>query len=239
MKKLNVSEADYLASKFRVDVLGCGLADPIRIKAMLLKLNILTVYRPLSENFGGISLRSKSGEERFMLINSNTKRGRQHFTIAHELYHLYYDEDPKPHVCRLGETRDVHEINANLFASSLLMPQEGILQLIPEQELTKKTISLPTIIKLEQFFAVSRSSMLYRLCNIGLLSKQRVEELLQLYSPTESAKHYGYDTSLYEPGNENLIIGDYGVMARELLEREIISEGEYDESINLISYEDE
>ena len=109
MKKLNVSEADYLASKFRVNVLGCGLADPIRIKAMLLKLNILTIYRPLSENFGGLSLRSKNGEERFMLVNSNTKRGRQHFTIAHELYHLYYDEDPKPHVCRLGETRDVHE----------------------------------------------------------------------------------------------------------------------------------
>ena len=174
-----------------------------------------------------------------MLINSNTKRGRQHFTIAHELYHLYYDEDPKPHVCRLGETRDVHEINANLFASSLLMPQEGILQLIPEQELTKKAISLPTIIKLEQFFSVSRSSMLYRLCNLGILPKQRVEELLQLYSPTESAKQYGYDTSLYEPGNTNLIIGDYGVMARELLEREIISEGEFDESINLISYEEE
>lgn len=239
MKKLNVSEADYLASKFRVNVLGCGLADPIRIKAMLLKLNILTIYRPLSENFGGLSLRSKNGEERFMLVNSNTKRGRQHFTIAHELYHLYYDEDPKPHVCRLGETRDVHELNANLFASSLLMPQEGILQLIPEQELTKKAISLPTIIKLEQFFAVSRSSMLYRLCNLGILSKQRVEELLQQYSPTESAKQYGYDTSLYEPGNENLIIGDYGVMARELLESEIISEGEYDESINLISYEEE
>ena len=237
MKKLNVSEADYLASKFRVEVLGCGLADPIRIKAMLLKLNILTIYRPLSENFGGISLRSKNGE-RFMLVNSSTKRGRQHFTIAHELYHLYYDEDPKPHVCKIGETRDVHEINANMFASSLLMPQEGILQLIPEQELTKKAISLPTIIKLEQFFAVSRSSMLYRLCNVGLLSKQRVEELMQLYSPSESARQYGYDTSLYEPGNANLIIGDYGVKARELFEREIISEGEYDESMNLISYEE-
>lgn len=237
MKKLNVSEADYLSSKFRIDMLGCGLADPIRVKAMLLKLNILTIYRPLSENFGGISLRSKSGE-RFMLVNSETKRGRQHFTIAHEWYHLYYDEDPKPHVCRIGEARDVHEINANMFASSLLMPQAGILPLIPERELAEKSISLPTIIKLEQYFAVSRSSMLYRLCNLGILSKQRVEDIQQQYSPKESAKQYGYDTSLYEKGNENLIIGDYGVKARELFEREIISEGEYDESMNLISYEE-
>lgn len=237
MRKLNVSEADYLARKFRVEVLGCGLADPIRVKAMLLKLNILTIYRPLSENFGGLSLLSKNGE-RFMLVNCNTKRGRQHYTIAHELYHLYYDEDPKPHVCQIGETRDVHEINANMFASSLLMPQEGMLQLIPEQELTKKSITLPTIIKLEQYFAVSRSSMLFRLCNIGLISRQRVDELLP-FSPSETAKQYGYDTSLYEPGNKNLIIGDYGVKARELFENEIISEGEYDESMNLISYEEE
>ena len=68
MKKLNVYEADMLASKFRLEVLGCGLADPIRVKAMLLKLNILTVYRPLSENFCGISLRSKD-DERFMRLS--------------------------------------------------------------------------------------------------------------------------------------------------------------------------
>ena len=27
-----------------------------------------------------------------MLINSNQPRGRQHFTIAHELYHLFIEE---------------------------------------------------------------------------------------------------------------------------------------------------
>ena len=110
-RKLNVNDADMLASKFRREVLGCSLADPIRVKAMLLKLNILTVYRPLSEKFCGISLLSKDGD-RFMLINSNTKRGRQHYTIAHELYHLYYDENPKPHICTEEETKDLLEIKS-------------------------------------------------------------------------------------------------------------------------------
>lgn len=237
MRKLTVREADLLAEKFRTSVAEYGLVEPIRARALLLKLNILTVYRPLSEEFCGLSIKSKDGK-RFMLINSNNKRGRQHYTIAHELYHLYYDENPKPHVCREGEVRDVHEINANLFASSLLMPYEGVLQLIPELEIVKKQVSLPTIIKLEQYFSVSRQSMLYRLCNMELLTKRQVDEY-QYYSPIETARMYGYDTSLYESGNENLIIGDYGVKARELFDREIISEGEYDEAMNLIRYEQE
>jgi hypothetical protein len=70
------------------------------------------------------------------------------------------------------------------------------------------------------------------------MSKQQVEDY-KYYSPKETAKQYGYDTALYEPGNENLIIGDYGVKARELFEREIISEGEYMEAMNLIRYEEE
>ena len=236
MKKLNVNEADMLASRFRMEVLGCGLADPIRVKAMLLKLNILTVYRPLSESFCGISLRSKD-DDRFMLINSNSKRGRQHYTIAHELYHLYYDENPKPHVYTEEETKDIQERNADLFASSLLMPREGVLMLIPEREISMRRISLPTILKLEQYFSVSRTSMLYRLNDMELMSKQQVESY-KYYSPKETAKQYGYDTALYEPGNANLIIGDYGVKARELFEREIISEGEYMEAMNLIHYEE-
>ena len=235
-RKLNVNDADMLASKFRREVLGCSLADPIRVKAMLLKLNILTVYRPLSEKFCGISLLSKDGD-RFMLINSNTKRGRQHYTIAHELYHLYYDENPKPHICTEEETKDVQEKNANKFASSLLMPREGVLQLIPEQEILSRKISLPTILKLEQYFGVSWTSMLYRLNDLDLMTSQQVE-VYKYYSPTEVARQYGYDTALYESGNENLIIGDYGVKARELFEREIISEGEYEEAMNLIRYEE-
>ena len=235
-RRLNVNEADLLASKFRLDVLGCSLADPVRVKAMLLKLNILTVYRPLSEKFCGLSLLSKDGK-RFMLINSNTKRGRQHYTIAHELYHLYYDENPKPHICTETESKDVQEKNANKFASSLLMPREGVLQLKPEQEILSRRISLPTVLKLEHYFGVSWSSMLFRLNDLNLMTSQQVENY-RYYSPTEIARQYGFDTALYESGNENLIIGDYGVMARELFEKEIITEGEYDEAMNLIRYEE-
>ena len=73
-------------SEFRSDN-GLSLSEPIALKSLLLKLNILTIFRPLSENFSGMCLKDKSGH-RFMLVNSNQSQGRQHFTIAHELYHL-------------------------------------------------------------------------------------------------------------------------------------------------------
>ena len=95
MKKLTYDGAELLASKFRLD---CGLSstEPISTKSVLRILNIITVYKPLSNKFYGLS--TKKDGFSFILINSATTRGRQHFTIAHELYHLFYDEDPRPHI---------------------------------------------------------------------------------------------------------------------------------------------
>ena len=96
-----------------------------------------------------------------MLINSNQPRGRQHFTIAHELYHLFIEEKPTPHKCNPGYSKNKVEQNADMFASSLLMPEAGICQLIPETELNTRNISIATILKLEHYFSVSRSALLY------------------------------------------------------------------------------
>lgn len=141
-------------SEFRMDN-GLSATEPITLKSLLLKLNILTVFRPLSDNFSGMCLKDNS-EHRFMLINSNQPRGRQHFTIAHELYHLYIEKKPTPHKCNPGcASKDPIEQCADMFASSLLMPEGGICQLIPEMELKTKNISMATVLKLEHYFSVS------------------------------------------------------------------------------------
>ena len=46
-----------------------------------------------------------------------------------------------------------------------------------------------------------------------------------------TARLYGYETKLYEPGRENMFIGDYGLMAKELLDKDLISESHF---INLL-----
>ena len=107
-----------------------------------------------------------------MLVNSNQSQGRQYFTIAHELYHLYIEENPTPHKCNPGNgSKDPVEQCADMFASSLLMPETGICQLISETELTTKNISIATVLKLEHYFSVSRSALLYRLLNIKLITE--------------------------------------------------------------------
>ena len=171
-------------SAFRTDN-GLSASEPVTLKSLLLKLNILTVFRPLSDNFSGMCLKDNSGH-RFMLINSNQPRGRQHFTIAHELYHLFIEEKPTPHKCNPGYSKNFVEQSADMFASLLLMPESGICQLVPENELKTKSISMATILKLEHYFSVSRSALLYRLLNIGLISEstrsQFASDMIRLYT---------------------------------------------------------
>ena len=50
----------------------------------------------------------------------------------------------------------------------------------------------------------------------------------------DSALEYGYDLSLYQPGNEGLLIGNFGEKARLLFEQDKISEGHYLELLNMI-----
>lgn len=228
MKSLSIPEADSLAAKFRSE-LGMGLAEPINAKTLIRKLGVTAVYRPLSENSFGISCMSEG--KRFMLVNSNSTRGRQHFTIAHELYHLFFDENPKPHICdgiAIGE-----EKNANRFASSLLMPREGLLTMVSKEEIAGHTANLATVLRMEQMFGVSRMTLLIRLKDIGLIGQPCLDKL-KAVPVKESAQEYGYDLSLYEPGNAGLVIGDFGEKARLLFEQGKISEGHYLELLNMI-----
>ena len=198
-------------AEFRADN-GLSASEAINLKSLLLKLNVLTIFRPLSDS-----------------------RGRQHFTIAHELYHLYIESKPTPHKCNpCSGSKDPVEQSADMFASSLLMPETGLCQLIPENELKTKKISLATVLKLEHYFSVSRSALLYRLLNVGLLTNAA-----RLALADEPVKHsalcFGYDTALYDPANEGLVIGDFGEKARSLFEQEKISEGHYWELLRKIN----
>lgn len=234
MSVISFDTAEQLAKKFRTDH-GLSLTESVSLKSFLRKQNILTLFRPLSEGFYGMSLKSQSGLK-FILVNSANPKGRQHYTIAHELYHLYIEESPKPHVCNNDNGKSASEKSADAFAAALLMPYEGLLSFISNIELTAKKIDLSTIIKIEQYYSVSRQALLYRLNNCKLLPSSEVSRLLPL-SPKQTAKEYGYDTSLYSKGNEGLVIGDFGEKARVLYERELISEGHYNELLNLIANE--
>lgn len=60
-------------AEFRADN-GLSASEAINLKSLLLKLNVLTIFRPLSDNFSGMCLKDGSGH-RFMLVNSSHSRG--------------------------------------------------------------------------------------------------------------------------------------------------------------------
>ena len=219
---------EYHVGKCRADW-GLSANEPIHVKGLLLRLGVLALYKAMSPSFGGMCLRSQ-GEDRFMLINSQTARGRQHFTIAHELFHLYVQpvEEFRPHQCMVDGVKSQAEKDADSFATVLLMPADGIRQMLTEQEIKSRYIDLGVQLRLEQYFGVSHQAMQIRLRQLGFQTENTTESIQLL------ARQYGIDDSLYRPGNDGLIIGDYGSLAKRLFDAEQISESHYLELMSKI-----
>lgn len=234
MKAALLNLVENQVSRFR-QMAGLSDAEAVNLKSLLLKLNVLTVYRPLSDKFSGMSL--KSGDRRFMLVNSNQPKCRQHFTIAHELYHLFVDTNPMPHNCSAEGKKSDAEQCADAFALMFLMPAVGVRQMIPDSELIVGNVSMASVLRIEQYFSVSHAAALNRLFDLKLIDRNERDLYLQ-YSVKKTAKEYGYDTALYEPGNENLVIGNFGEKARKLFNDEKISEGHYIELLHKIGIND-
>ena len=80
------SKAALLRKKFGEDE-----SSPIDIFQVVQAIDKLTlVFYPLNNNISGICYKGKSSN--VIIINSDMSLGRQRFSLAHELYHLYFDE---------------------------------------------------------------------------------------------------------------------------------------------------
>ena len=222
MKRLTKEKAELLAQQFRAKI-GVSMKEPISVKTVLRKLNIVTMYRPLSEKFYGLSVKSQNGKM-FILVNSASTRGRQH---------LFFDSNPVPHICTDGLTGAERE--ANYFASCLLMPKEGVLEMLSSNNLIGDGINIAVILRLENYFQVSRATLIYRLKELNIISEDTRKALSKI-PVWSSAREYGYDLSLYQGGNEGLVISDFGEKAKRLFDEDKISEGHYIELLNMISY---
>jgi Zn-dependent peptidase ImmA (M78 family) len=226
MANFNDRILEVRATKFR-DELGISHSDPIDLYKVLAEKNVLTNFRSMRPELSGMAL--KTGEDRFILINKEQTRDRQHFTIGHELYHLFVQPDFSFMLCKVGrfDKKDREEYNADVFSSFLLMPEAGVLTCIPEEELARGgKISLPTIVKLEQHLGVSRSALLVRLDRLGLIDYEFYKEKYST-GVRKSANQLGYNTRLYQRGSDYNVIGNYGTICKKLFEEDKISESHY------------
>ena len=230
MKTTLLNYVESQASRFR-QFAGLSDSEAVNLRSLLLKLNVLTLFRPMSDSFSGMSL--KGNGQLFMLINSNQPRCRQHFTISHELFHLFIEDNPMPHRCQDGRKKNESEQCADAFALMFLMPADGVRQMIPEDELKQGKVSFATALKLGQYFGTSHAAVINRLSDLNLIGRNEREQL-SVISVKRACREHGYDTSLYESGNEGRVIGDFGEKARKLFEADKISEGHYLELLHKI-----
>ena len=188
----------------------------------------ITIVRyPLSSRISGMC--TKENEDIVICINSTTSYGRQRFTLAHELYHVLYEEDMQRVICdmSMNGNKSESEKEADKFASYLLMPYDALL----EYEHDKAKWDFEKVIDAEQFFQVSHQSMLYRLVCDNLISSEVADEYKSITVSTVAAK-LGYGKELYLPTDKNkqyFTTGEYIRKVEKMAKKDLISEGKMEE----------
>ena len=188
---------------------------------------ITLVKYPMSSRISGMCTKEK--EDIVICINSATSYGRQRFTLAHELYHVLYEENLQRVICDMNMSGDKPESEqeADQFASYLLMPYDALLEY--EEDRSKWTIE--KVIDAEQFFQISYQAMLHRLVRDGMLSNREADQYKTITVSMEAAR-LGYGKELYFPTEKNkqyFTTGEYIRKVEKLAEMDLISEGKKDE----------
>lgn len=168
-----------------------------------------------------------------MGLNSTSTYGRQRFTIAHELYHLYFHEDFKSVVCGvdLEKEKDPQEKEADMFASYFLAPYEALSYFI-KNKLAKERhrLEIEDIVRIEQYYGFSRQTTLWRLIGDGYLTYDKADTMKT--GIIASAIRLGYDDKLYKPTPEDMqyaTFSRYVNLEERLKETGLISIGKYEE----------
>ena len=212
--------------------LGEDESSPIDIFQLVQTIDKLTlVFYPLNNNISGICYKGKSSN--VIVVNSDMSIGRQRFSLAHELYHLYFDESSISSVSLtiIGKG-DENEKKADQFASYFLIPQSSLYGMIESIKGKNKNdkLNIEDVIKIEQYYGVSHKAILYRLIEEGEINSEDIKSM-EIGVITLAAR-LGYDTAIYYPSakdKKKMVLGHYIALAEKLLNDEYISYGKYEE----------
>lgn len=136
-----------------------GLGEqPIKHMIKLLEAKGVRVFS-LAENTATLDAFSCwRGDTPYIFLNTAKSAERSRFDAAHELGHLVMHKHGGPHQGKSAE------FEAQLFASSFLMPQSDIEAKVP------RALSLDQIVVAKRRWGVSAAALAYRLNKLGILS---------------------------------------------------------------------
>ncbi len=192
----------------------------------ILELENKVLYYPIEdEEVWGFSEKVKG--KSFVWINTAIAYDKQVFAAAHELYHLWFENDGE--IILKANMEEIsafniseNELKANRFAAEFLINEELLLQEVRTYGVDKNRIGIKDIMKLSNLFVVPYKTMVKRLYEIKLINKKRYNKLMALSN--EQVDMWRNRLGLSLPTRENKIGLDNLVdKAMELYERKKIT----------------
>ncbi|SHK49380.1 Zn-dependent peptidase ImmA, M78 family [Hathewaya proteolytica DSM 3090] len=213
-------------------ILNEDSSSPMDIFSLINNLKDVTlIFYPMSDRISGMCIREKNSK--IIAVNSNMSYGRQRFTAAHELYHLFFEEKLRSIVCEknINQAKSDSEKEADIFASYLLAPYDSLRSYLEENNMLDNDIlTIEDVINMEQFYQVSHQAMLYRLVYDEYMDWNTFNNIKMAVS--QKAMRLGYDDKLYKASPEEkkyFSIGEYVKKVEELKGKDLISNGKYEE----------
>lgn len=224
-----LQELNSLALRTR-RMLGEDSYSPIDIFSLVngWKEKKITIVRyPLLDRISGMCTRI--GDDIVIGINSKSSYGRQRFTLAHELYHILYEENMERVICdmSMGDSKSDSEKEADWFASYLLMPYDSLLAYDEKIE----AWDVERVIEAEQFFQISHMAMIFTLRKEDKISLDQANRF-QSCPVSRKAASLGFGKELYMPLPEERLYfttGEYIRKVEQLAEKGLISNGKKEE----------
>ena len=211
------------------EMLGEDANSPVDVFSLAYQIEGLTlVFYPLGDNISGMCVRDN--EIRLIAINSTMSYGRQRFSLAHELYHLFYDNESGFNVCsKRLDPKSENEKCADQFASYFLAPYKSLRAAI-KKVVGDNPITVQHVIALGQYFGMSHLAMFWRLVSEGYLPANAQEDYSN--GVVSMARSLGYDDKLYKPTPVDMqkrTYGHYLKQVEELRQKDMVSSGKIDE----------
>jgi Zn-dependent peptidase ImmA (M78 family) len=148
---------------------------PVPVEQLARKLGLIVQVQPFKGELSGILVRE--GGNVIVGVNALHHPNRRRFTIAHEIGHFLLHEGDRVFVDRgykinlrnptSSHGTDLEEIEANTFASLLLIPEEFLFRDLAEEGVDiEDTDAVSRVVsRLAQKYRVSQQAMSLRLLN--------------------------------------------------------------------------
>lgn len=155
------------------------ISPPIDIEKIAKNLNINIQYEPFDGELSGLLIIDEKKDITAIGVNSTYPKNRQRFIIAHEIGHYllhrkhgtYIDTTIKYNLKRdISFKEHYEEVEANMFALSILIPQKMIEDLIENRYSSFDFNDNKEINEIADYFQVTPQTLMIRLAKLNIFN---------------------------------------------------------------------